>query len=340
MRVVFVPSGPKNEVPSSKARVFQFLDYLQEQGISSNVVLCSNYWSRIHRYLSLVRQLSHFLPGADGVFVQKQVRILWVWRVIKLLGKPIVYDFDDAMWAPPSWDTKQDMTRVRKKLARMLELSNLVIVGNKFLADYARKYSAKVEIIPLCLDMNLYPAKKWKESGLVTIGWNGRPSNLYYLKSMQEVLRNLGRKYRDRVAVKIMCAEEINFDGIRTIHIPWNERNEISELLSFDIGLVPLTPDDWSRGKSSGKLLQYMACGIPPIGSPIGFNVEAIRDGINGFMAQDLDEWFKKLCLLIENYELRITLGQAARKTVERYYSLETNGPRLAVALKKIKWET
>ena len=81
---------------------------------------------------------------------------------------------------------------------------------------------------------------------------------------------------------------------------------------------MPLMDDEWSRGKCGLKILQYMAAGIPAVGSPVGVNKEIIQDGKNGFLASTEDEWYEKLLSLCEDPELRRRMGNAGRKTVKK----------------------
>src|SRR6266478_9907413 len=85
---------------------------------------------------------------------------------------------------------------------------------------------------------------------------------------------------------------------------------------------MPLCDNELSRGKCGLKLIQYMACGLPVVGSPIGENREIVYPSV-GFLATTEEEWFETLSRLIEDEELRRRLGQNARVKVERSYSLE-----------------
>ncbi|MCX6723490.1 MAG: glycosyltransferase, partial [Candidatus Staskawiczbacteria bacterium] len=80
--------------------------------------------------------------------------------------------------------------------------------------------------------------------------------------------------------------------------------------------------DEWTKGKAGYKLLQYMSMAIPPVVSPVGFNREIVKDGVNGFLADTDEEWVEKISLLIEDKNLREKIGKNARATIENNYSL------------------
>jgi glycosyltransferase involved in cell wall biosynthesis len=56
--------------------------------------------------------------------------------------------------------------------------------------------------------------------------------------------------------------------------------------------------------------------------SPVGVNTEIIEHGVNGFLADDDEQWFEILSKLIENPELRKEIGKNGRKTIEEKYSV------------------
>ena len=87
---------------------------------------------------------------------------------------------------------------------------------------------------------------------------------------------------------------------------------------------MPLSDDEWARGKCAFKLLQYMAASLPCVASPIGANTEAVIDGFNGFYASSLEEWERGLERLIGSAELRARLGANGRAHVAQRYAMRT----------------
>jgi glycosyltransferase involved in cell wall biosynthesis len=119
-------------------------------------------------------------------------------------------------------------------------------------------------------------------------------------------------------------------------HIAWSEATETSIIRTFDIGVMPLRDEPYAWGKSGLKLIQYMGCAVPAVGSAIGANRRIIRDGVNGFLASCGEEFVHKIEALIGENDLRMRLGQAGRRTVEDRYSLQATAPRFCELLTEI----
>jgi glycosyltransferase involved in cell wall biosynthesis len=119
------------------------------------------------------------------------------------------------------------------------------------------------------------------------------------------------------------AAPSFTLPGVRTEVLPWSEQNESDLIRTFDLGVMPLADDSFSRGKCGLKLIQYMASGVPSIGERLGANTDIISDGVNGFLASGEEEYVRKVDLLLSSLDLRERLGRNGRSTVERSYSLQ-----------------
>jgi len=104
----------------------------------------------------------------------------------------------------------------------------------------------------------------------------------------------------------------------------------------MDIGIMPLPDSPWARGKCGYKLIQYMACGLPVVASPVGVNRQIVEHGVNGFLAETDDEWREALATLVADPDLRRRMGAAGRKKVEADYSLQVYGPKVAAMLRDV----
>jgi glycosyltransferase involved in cell wall biosynthesis len=121
---------------------------------------------------------------------------------------------------------------------------------------------------------------------------------------------------------------------------PWRSEEEVADLQSFDIGLMPLIDDPWSWGKCGLKIIQYQGVGVPVVCSPIGINRDLVEDGVNGLWATTQEEWEEKLSVLIENHVLREKMGREGRKRVLKGYTIQACAPRLLSLLKQVSEES
>ena len=251
-------------------------------------------------------------------------------------GLPIVFDFDDAIWVPyrsPS-NARWSYLKCFGKAATICRLSSRVIVGNRYLADYARRFNENVVVVPSTIDTDAYAPRRSsgaEDAHPVTIGWTGSHSTVQHLDTLRPALARLRQRCGFRLHV--IGAPSYTLNGIETTVQPWRAESEARDLQCFDIGIMPLPDGDWNRGKCGMKLLQYMGAGIPAVGSPVGMNAEIICDGVNGFLASTEEQWVETLFALIRDHHLRRRMGEAGRQTVEERYSTRVWAPKVGEIL-------
>ena len=221
-------------------------------------------------------------------------------------------------------------------MRRIDQSSRLVTVGNDYLADYARRAGAKlVEVIPTVIDLERYPMRhEFPENEVLTIGWIGSPSTAKYVEQIAPALKTVCANGKARVM--LIGSGKVNLPGVPFEVIHWSEEDEVSQLQQLDVGIMPLPNNPWERGKCGIKLIQYMACGLPVIASPVGVNTEIVGDGKNGYLASSQSEWISALNQLRDNVEQRRIMGIHGRTKVENQYSLQVSGPRLAKILRDL----
>ncbi|GIV29028.1 MAG: glycosyl transferase [Bacteroidia bacterium] len=273
--------------------------------------------------LKQIKNLNHY----DSIIIYRELhwfRFLTQYLLIKLKQKThhLVFDFDDAIWLPYKNTIINCIKQPEKKTILHLRLSHTILAGNAYLADFALQHNSNTHILPTIVDTEYFrPLPKVNTSATtVCIGWMGSHSTVQHLKTIIPVLKKIKQKYPD-VIFKFVG----NNDYIPEIDIyieKWNKENEIETINAFDIGIMPLPNDEWSKGKCGLKILTYLACGIPCVASDVGINKEIIEKTNGGFCCSTEDEWIEKLSLLIENKSLRIQLGQQGRTGIEKYYSI------------------
>jgi glycosyltransferase involved in cell wall biosynthesis len=313
---------PRIDKASTRYRVLQYLPYLDQAGIRYEIeILFSGGWRNI---LALTPKLR----SANCVFIQKKLfssfELFWV----RLFSQRIVFDFDDAIIHKDSPASVLQQSRQKRRFAATVRKADLIIVGNGYLRDVTSSYNENLTLIPTVLDMDRYTRKKLdeKEDKDIVLGWIGSRGTLKYLQYISPALEEIGRKWPG-VKLKIVADDFFSLTDMAVIRKNWSSRDEIADLHSFDIGLMPLVDDLWTRGKCGFKLLQCMAVGMPVVCSPVGVNTEIVSDGIEGFWASTQEEWVDRLTKLIEDRTLRKEMGRKGREKVEKYFSLEANVP-------------
>ena len=97
--------------------------------------------------------------------------------------------------------------------------------------------------------------------------------------------------------------------------VPWRELPAL--LQEADINLAPLEMHNkFTNCKSELKYLEAGLLEIPTIASSVGGYVNAITNGMNGFLCESTSGWEAALSALIEKPELRESVGKRARQNV------------------------
>lgn len=339
---------------SSRVRFAQYWPYLE--GVGFDVDLQSffdeNYLPALYAnrgtgasipraYLQRLGVLVHARKDVDMIWLEKEA-FPWVPGALERWlfpsGVPLVSDFDDAVYHRYDMHPRALVRRsLGQKYVDVMKRSACVFAGNRYLADYAASAAAPaVEIIPTVVNTQEYRVRSETQSETApVIGWIGTPST--WRECVEPYLAVL-RAVADTEAARINAVgARMDPDTQGAIRfLPWTEESEIDQIQSMDIGIMPLPDTPWMRGKCGYKLIQYMACGLPVVASPVGVNTEIVEHGVNGFLAETPQEWSDALKTLIHDPVLRKRMGAAGRKRVEASYSLQVYGPRVATMLREI----
>ncbi|MEQ8924872.1 MAG: glycosyltransferase, partial [Fulvivirga sp.] len=330
-KILFLHPYPTDQAPSQRFRFEQYYPIIKESKnleFESFSFFSHQSWKKLYSmnvlqltWITFIGFLKRFIHlyhsvGAHFVFIHRELTPIgppiFEWILAKVFRKRIIYDFDDAIWLedPVEKGTIKSKIKWKSKVAKICHWSWKVNVGNQFLADFAKLYNNNVSLIPsvvntTCVhnpDLFSKPPSK-----TVTIGWTGTHSTLQYLHLILPTLQKLEKKNNIKI---LIIANREPFLPLRTIEFKsWKKETEIKDMLDLDIGIMPLTNDEWSKGKGGFKLVQYLSLGIPAVCSPVGINRVLIKNGETGYTCETTDQWLKALNYLIENEDERKKMG-------------------------------
>lgn len=344
-KILFIVQHRFNRSPGQRYRCEQYISYLEANGFEctySPIIVSKEEDDALYLSTSKVEKASIFLKGIlrrfkdarragnyDIIYIYREAFMtgsIFFEKLYKKSGAKIVFDFDDAIWLPTVSVVNQSLQWLKKpeKVNDITALSDLVIVGNTYLANHAKQFNKNVVVFPSTIDLNYYqlsaigprrfPADK------ITIGWSGSHTTVEHFETLVPVLKKLKAKYSNLHFV-VYGDPHYQNEELGVESLPWTPESEVPVIGSFDIGVMPLPDNEWTRGKCAMKGLQYMGLGIPAVLAAVGMNNDVITDGENGFLATTEDEWFNKLSRLIEHEELRKALGKNGRITIEQKFS-------------------
>jgi glycosyltransferase involved in cell wall biosynthesis len=331
---------------SSRMRLYQYFPVLKKSGLQVEVqplfddaALSSRYLIGRYGVMSIVQS---FVRRIDSLMRNSKYDLLWIekealpwwpqWFESALLqGTPYVLDFDDAVFH--NYDLNQrDWVRhlYGKRLDRLMKRATLVVGGNEYLTNRAKTAGAPwVEVLPTVIDLKRYPVIRPPVnilSSIPRIVWIGSPSTARYLNILHEPLRALTR--RMPFVLRVIGAS-VELPGVDVECVPWTDSTEVASIAEGSVGVMPLLDTAWERGKCGYKLVQYMACGLPIVASPVGVNSEILQSGCNGFLATTNEDWLIALEGLLTNPDLCTRMGREGRMRVEKKYCLQVTGPRM-----------
>ena len=305
---------------SFKQRVEVYLSKLQEGGVFAEVTKLPT--SELER-LKVFKRASQF----DGVLLQKKCLNLFDAICLRRYSRKIIYDFDDAIMYSPKAPERNSFSHFNP-FSRTVKLADMVIAGNFYIAEQAREFNPNVEILPTGLDTSNYKlCAKLKNDGKTRLVWIGSSSTLKYLAEIKPALEEIGARF-DNVVLRIIADDFFDLQNIVVEKYRWSEETQVIDLVTSNIGLAPLPNNRFTRGKCGFKILQYAAAGLAVVASAVGVNAEYVCDGVTGFHAMNASQWIDKISELIENTELRRTMGREGQSNVKNV-DIDVIGKRL-----------
>ena len=335
---------PTRVAPSQRFRVELFLPLLEKHGYRYELLsfLDQSGWDVLYKrgkafakFFGLVkgffRRVGHLFQStqADFVFLHREATPvgppIFEWLLAKVFRKKIIYEYDDAIWIPGGEKISffKKLMKWAWKVKHIIKWSYKVVGGNDFLCDYARPYNRNVIKIPTVVDTNdgHHSMKDQYNGDRVVVGWTGTHTTLHNLEEIEHLIPELKKEIDFDFYIISNKPPQWDFDFI---YKKWEEETELEDLLKMHIGLMPLKKGPWFEGKCGFKLIQYLACGIPAVASPVGVNPKIVRHGTDGFIAHNDQEWKDYVKKLINDASLRSDMAKKGREHIVKEYSLES----------------
>lgn len=252
----------------------------------------------------------------------------------KRRGCYTVYDTDDNLInIYPSNPVYKKMRTVEKDLIETIRVCDLVTVSTQPLYQVYSKYHNNVRVLPNQIIKSYGGLSIANNTDTIRIGWAGTNTHVSDFSGVAHAIIDISKRH-DRVKFVFMgFIPKIITESIPPEKIEYHEGVSIDKYyvklasLRLDIGLAPLHDNEFNRGKSNLKILEYGMLGIPTIASEVYPYQKTIEDGVDGFLIKrdKYKFWMRALERLIINPEERKIMGGKIKEKVLNNYSIENN---------------
>ncbi len=357
MRILGLCSYPI-ESAATRYRLAQFVAPLAEKGINLEIspFLDSRQFALLYQNKSLfekvfglakpfVRRVSEIskVGKYDALLVQREAMFFGPAVFERIFGKfgniPLILDLDDATYIAyesPTYGKIGSLLKFFGKTDKLIGRSQVVVCGNRFIAEYVEGKGTKAVVVPTVADTEIFcPVEKNNE--IPVIGWIGTHSTFPFLESLFPVLQKLAEKHEFILKIVGAGRENIALEGVKIENLKWSLEREVADFQSLDIGLYPIqtaksAPPEWILGKSGFKAIQYLAVGIPFVVTPIGMCAEIGVAGETHFNADSDEVWYNSLNKLLSDIVLRKKMGENGRQYALKHFTV----PRQTEILAKV----
>jgi glycosyltransferase involved in cell wall biosynthesis len=334
---------------SSRLRMMQYRPYLEARGLQVNLAplfsdsyvagLQQNRTSLVAVFMAYAKRIRVLLSARqyDLLWIEKECLPwlpAWVERLLLPGNVPYVLDYDDAVFHYYDQHRSIFVRRLLgNKHSHLMRGATVIVAGSAYLASVAEQSGAKkIELVPTVIDLTRYPIEFTRNEVCQSsippcVGWIGQRATARFLQPYKPIFERLAAAGNARFVAVGINAESL---GLPMESVAWSEDTEVASIAGMDIGIMPLVDEPFERGKCGYKLIQYMACGLPVVASPVGANCQIVEHGVNGFLAETPEQWEQALQALLSDPALRQRMGLAGRRKVEEQYCIQVTGPKMA----------
>lgn len=254
-----------------------------------------------------------------------------LWESMKMRHqKPFLMEIDDYFMDVPPTNEAHDQYRpgtMRSQVAlEQMRHSDAIVVSTPYLKELYKDYHDRIYVVPNSIDFSEWKGLETKRHDRLRIGWIGGGTHSADLEMVQPVIDELTQKYKD---VWFYCIHGCPQVYKTMPKVYWTKRwakiNLYPKFMAsykFDIGIAPLEDNNFNRGKSNLRYLEYSALKLPSVSSPLPDFVRSIEQGKTGFLASDLEAWKQHLEELIQNEGLRRDMGKKAYQNIHDNFNV------------------
>ena len=268
--------------------------------------------------VAVIRRFFQLLKAPEYLLIEYELFPFFpaALELLLLARKKYILNFDDNVW-----EKYRNYPRLADKYDRLIAHAAGVIAANKFLYEKVRKLNSNTLLLPTVIQLEDYQKTVLSKPERFTLGWIGTPVTYRYLQEFAPVLQQAAQQ--TDFVLKVIASENLPpIPGVNISFVNWSAETEVEELCSCHAGIMPLTDDDFSKGKSAFKLIQYLGAGLPAIASPVGENCSVVTPG-TGFLPQNVQEWSEAVAALAEDTALRQKMSSAARDRAYEYSQIK-----------------
>ena len=265
---------------------------------------------------NVVEMRSYDIIVWQFAYNQEQLTLI---RKLQRANVKIVIDIDDDYINSNKYYPINYEDGRMSRLIEAIGMADLITTTTPALKETYIKYNSNVIILPNMISLSEFNVKHNDYSG--TVGWYS--SGIRY----NEFVDIVGGWIPEQA--KLYLAGSYIFNNFKhnnkltvtDIFLP----EDMAKILSnIDIGIIPLSLCKFNDGKSDLKGLELGCMSIPFIASPTEPYRALISHGSNGFLIHKRKQWTEYINLLLNDNNLRITMGNNARK-VSELRSIENN---------------
>lgn len=312
-------------------------DYLQNDKI--DMLFLPEFWQKYHVDAVV-------LPRVHYPVEQRLRGAIW-FKKLHDAGITVLYEMDDDLFSEDferrlvnhkGYNAKSARER-RGNIMHTIQQCDGMTVSSQRLATMARQHvDIPIRVVPNFIDLRWFheiqKGSKREVPGL-TVGWAGGARPDEDLEQMAEAWAILADRYPAVTFVVQGHHAKVIYDKVpneRIAMIDWLPIDGYpAGMKNMDIGCCPLSDTKFNRAKTYIKAMEFAAGSAPVVASPTVYS-QIIEHGVDGYIAETVDDWVESLSLLIEDYSHRRQVAKAMLAKLRKHHNLENQAWRWVAA--------